>query len=265
MAEMLIQSENLVAIADKIRVLKGITDPMSLDDMDTQLDIPKNNSDDLTASGATVTVPAGYYATQATKSVATATQATPSVSIDSEGNITASATQAAGYVSAGTKTGTKQLTTQAAKTITPSTSEQTAIAAGTYASGAVTVAAIPSDYKQIQTKSGSFTTNRNGTATIRNVGFKPDLVFVTLNETTYGDSGEYNQSVTLLFDESPDTGYCNSLMWSNDSSGEALYLCDIWGKQTSNGFQFWFNWILITTGETYEEAYTFHYVAIKYT
>jgi hypothetical protein len=147
MAEMLVQSESLTSIADKIRVLKGITEPLSLDDMETELDvIPKNDSTDLTASGATVTVPSGYYATQATKSVATATQATPSVSIDSAGKITASATQTAGYVSAGTKTGTKQLTTQAAKTVTPNTSSQTAVASGVYTTGAVTVAAIPSKY-----------------------------------------------------------------------------------------------------------------------
>lgn len=102
--------------------------------------IATKTASNLTASGATVTVPAGYYASQATKSVATATQATPSVSIDSAGKITATATQTAGYVAAGTKTGTKQLTTQAAKTVTPSTSEQTAVASGVYTTGAVTVA-----------------------------------------------------------------------------------------------------------------------------
>ena len=73
--------------------------------------IETKTSSNLTASGATVSVPAGYYASAASKSVATATQATPSVSIDSAGKVTASATQTAGYVSAGTKTGTKQLTT----------------------------------------------------------------------------------------------------------------------------------------------------------
>lgn len=108
--------------------------------------IATKTASDLTASGATVTVPAGYYASQATKSVATATQATPSVSVSAAGLITASATQTAGYVTAGTKKGTKQLTTQAAKTITPSTSSQTAVASGVYTTGAVTVAAIPSQY-----------------------------------------------------------------------------------------------------------------------
>ena len=108
--------------------------------------IPTKTASNLTASGATVTVPAGYYASQATKFVATATQATPSVSIDSAGKITATATQTAGYVSAGTKTGTKQLTTQAAKTVTPSKSSQTAVAKNVYTTGVVTVAAIPSKY-----------------------------------------------------------------------------------------------------------------------
>jgi hypothetical protein len=68
------------------------------------------------------------------------------VSINSSGLITASATQTAGYVSAGTKSSTKQLTTQAAKTVTPTKSSQTAIASGVYTTGAVTVAAIPDQY-----------------------------------------------------------------------------------------------------------------------
>ena len=111
--------------------------------------IASKSSSDLTASGATVTVPAGHYASQTTKSVSTATQATPSVSVDSSGKITASATQTAGYVSAGTKTGTKQLTTQAAKTVTPSTSEQTAVASGVYTTGAVKVSAVPTETKTV--------------------------------------------------------------------------------------------------------------------
>ena len=59
--------------------------------------------------------------------------------MDSAGKITASATQTAGYVAAGTKSATKQLTTKAATTITPGTSNQTAVAAGVYTTGAITV------------------------------------------------------------------------------------------------------------------------------
>ena len=69
----------------------------------------------------------------------TATQATPSITVSSAGVITASSTQSAGYVVAGTKSATKQLTTQAAKTVTPTTSNQTAVASGIYTTGAVTV------------------------------------------------------------------------------------------------------------------------------
>ena len=94
----------------------------------------------LTASGASVIVPAGYYSTQKTKSVSTAAQATPSVSINSSGLITATATQSAGYVSAGTKNGTLQLTTKSATTIIPSDQNQTAVSSGVYTTGNITVA-----------------------------------------------------------------------------------------------------------------------------
>lgn len=103
--------------------------------------IVTKTSNDLTASGATVTVPAGYYASQATKSVTTTTHPNPTASVNSStGVVTASHTQTAGYVSAGTTTGTLQLTVQAAATITPGTSNKTAVAAGRYTTGAVTVA-----------------------------------------------------------------------------------------------------------------------------
>jgi surface protein len=110
----------------------------------------KSNTKQMTAQAAKTVTPttseqtavaSGVYTTGAVKVAAmpTATQATPSVSIDSAGKITATATQTAGYVTAGTKTGTKQLTTQAAKTVTPSTSDQAAVASGVYTTGAVTV------------------------------------------------------------------------------------------------------------------------------
>lgn len=100
--------------------------------------IATKTSSNLTASGATVSVPAGYYASAASKSVETATQATPSISVSSSGLITASATQSAGYVTSGTKSATKQLTAQAAQTITPGTSNKT-IASGRYLTGTQTI------------------------------------------------------------------------------------------------------------------------------
>lgn len=100
-----------------------------------------------TANGKTVTIPAGYYSAQITKDVATTTHPDPSASVNSStGLVTASHTQTAGYVAAGTTTGTLQLTTQAAKTVTPTKSEQNAVAAGVYTTGIVKVAAIPAQY-----------------------------------------------------------------------------------------------------------------------
>lgn len=95
----------------------------------------------------------------------TAEQATPSISVSDSGLITASATQEEGYVEAGTKSGTKQLTTQGAKTITPSESAQTAVESGVFTTGAVTVDPIPSSYVQ---PSGTLPITENGTHNVRN-------------------------------------------------------------------------------------------------
>lgn len=67
-------------------------------------------------------------------------QAVPSVSVSSSGLITASTVQEAGHVAAGSKSSTKQLATQAGKTVTPGTSRQTAVASGRYTTGPVYVA-----------------------------------------------------------------------------------------------------------------------------
>lgn len=72
--------------------------------------ITRRSSTDLTASGATVTVPAGYYSSQANKSVASGTAGTPTASKGTVSNhsvsVTPSVTNTTGYISGGTKTGT---------------------------------------------------------------------------------------------------------------------------------------------------------------
>lgn len=79
--------------------------------------IATKTNEDISVNGATITIPSGYYANEMNKSVATVTQATPNISIDSSGLIIASVTQSAGYVSAGTKEATKTIPTET-KTIT---------------------------------------------------------------------------------------------------------------------------------------------------
>ena len=72
--------------------------------------ITSRSSSDLSASGATVTVPSGYYSSQATKSVSSGTAGTPTASKGTVSNhsvtVTPSVTNTAGYISGGTKTGT---------------------------------------------------------------------------------------------------------------------------------------------------------------
>ncbi len=72
--------------------------------------VTRRSSSDLTASGATVTAPAGYYAEAASKAVASGTEGTPTATKGTVSNhsvsITPSVTNTAGYISGGTKTGT---------------------------------------------------------------------------------------------------------------------------------------------------------------
>lgn len=65
-------------------------------------------------------------------------QAVPTITVSSSGLITASSEQSEGFVVEGTKTATKQLTTQAAQTITPGTSNKT-ISSGKYLTGKQTI------------------------------------------------------------------------------------------------------------------------------
>lgn len=72
--------------------------------------ITRRSSTDLTASGATVTVPSGYYQNQASKSVASGTEGTPTATKGTVSNhsisVTPSVTNTAGYITGGTKSGT---------------------------------------------------------------------------------------------------------------------------------------------------------------
>ena len=72
--------------------------------------ITRRDSTDLTASGATVSVPSGYYAESASKSVASGAAGTPTATKGTVSNnsisVTPSVTNTAGYISGGTINGT---------------------------------------------------------------------------------------------------------------------------------------------------------------
>ena len=71
--------------------------------------------------------------------IPTTAQATPTIAVSSGGLITVISKQTEGYVKAGTKMPIRQLEVQDAKTITPSTSSQTAVSAYKFTTGAITV------------------------------------------------------------------------------------------------------------------------------
>lgn len=119
----------------------------------------------------------------------TATQATPSITVSSAGLVTASATQSAGYVASGTKSSTKQLTTQAGTTITPGTSQKTAVATGRYTTGNVYVAG-DSNLVSSNIKSGVSIFGVSG-------GLKGyELEFITVDTSTSLDTGYDGLSIT---------------------------------------------------------------------
>lgn len=94
--------------------------------------ITRRSSSDLSASGATVTVPSGYYEDTGTKSVASGTAGTPTATKGSVSNhsvtITPSVTNTTGYISGGTKTGSA-VTVSASELVSGS---ETKTANGTY-------------------------------------------------------------------------------------------------------------------------------------
>ena len=121
--------------------------------------ITRRDSTNLSASGATVTAPSGYYASNATKTISNGS-ATPAASISATGATVSTGTNtltlsktvsntpqvSAGYVSSGTSGNTSvsltgSVTTQAAQTIHPSTSDQT-INSGRYLTGNQTIKAV---------------------------------------------------------------------------------------------------------------------------
>jgi len=105
----------MTATADKIRAGTGKTDKITWKE----------------SNGFTDDIPEGVE------------QATPSISVDGEGKITASSVQGAGIVKSGTHEANKQLDVQAGKTVTPSTSDQMAVDKGKYTTGDVTVKGDP--------------------------------------------------------------------------------------------------------------------------
>ena len=186
-------------------------------------------------------------------------QAVPEINISNSGLITASATQEDGHVSAGTKSATLQLNTQGVKSVTPTTSTQTAVSSGVYTTGDITVAPIPSEYKKVQFASGRTSyTNSEGQVTV-NLGFKPDIVMVTLNETYTYDSSTFKLDTAFNFYHS-NTDSVAATNWTGED-----HIYDIFMSRTSTGFTM-YAWLYEgTSSQGAFQNKRFYYYAIKFT
>ena len=183
--------------------------------------IATKTSSDLSASGDTVTVPAGYYASQATKAVASTTHPNPTVSVNSStGLITASHTQTAGYVSAGTTTATEQLSVKTSSDLEKSGATVTApagyypsSASATVSSGSATAPA------SISGSSATVSTGTNTLTLSKTVSVTPS---VSAGYVSSGTAGNSSVSLTASVTTKGATTYSPSASAQTIASGTYL-------------------------------------------
>lgn len=139
-------------------------------------EITQRDGDDLTASGATVSVPAGYYSAAASKSVATGTEGAPTASKGTVTNhsisITPSVTNTAGYISGGTHSGTaitvsaSELVSDTYSVTASGTHDVTNYASASVAAGSTTApASISGTAASVSTGSGTLTLTKTVSVT----------------------------------------------------------------------------------------------------
>lgn len=110
---------------------------------------------------------------------------------------------------------------------------------------------------EVQTKSGSFTTNSSGAASV-NLGFKPDVVFITQNQSKDG----YRYDAAMDF-TAANIDTAALALWTTD---DPYHVWSVNLSRTSNGFSilgiygFKADW-----GGAYASGKTFQYKAVKYT
>lgn len=177
-----------------------------------------------------------------TGTMASVVQATPSISVSTSGLITASATQSAGRVAAGTKSATKQLTTQAGKTVTPGRTQQTAVASGRYTTGTVYVAGDP-DLKAANIKKG-----------INIFGVAGTLTSIPDNLKIYKVSTSMDQEIVL---DNFDLSYIKTFIILQDINSRNLDAQYVLRSNTDD------NWALYVNSDPPRYYLTYSYVYIS--
>ena len=181
-------------------------------------------STDLTVSGDTVTAPAGYYASAASKSVATGTAGTPTATKGTVSNhavsVTPSVTNTTGYITGSTKMGTA-VTVSASELVSGS---ETKTENGTY--DVTNLAELVVNISSVKTKTGTFT--GNGTRTIDvSCDWEPDLVYFTSDPGTTASSGTVAAIIVR--------GMMTATQYRNNSTANSNYAIRDIANMNSNG------------------------------
>lgn len=252
------KSESITPIVNEGYVTSGTAGTITFSGSATH-QLTTRDSSDLVVLNDTVTVPSGFYPSEAAAGVSpgdvsvpsTTITATPIISVDANGLITASvnASQSVspsvspGWITGGdagtitaSGTATEQLTTQGATTITPTTSTQTAVSAGTYVTGNVDVAAMPNGVRGNGTVSVTTSSTKKRytmtypdatsgyypSSTVANPGYveltrQTETVAPDETGTTVTPTGSYYWLEQVTVDPIP-SNYVGSGVTRNDSS-----------------------------------------------
>ena len=186
--------------------------------------ITRRDSTDLSASGATVSVPSGYYENNASKSVSSGTEGTPTATKGTVSNhaisVTPSVTNSAGYISGGTKTGTavsvsaSELVSGTYSVTSSGTKDVTNYASASVPSGTVTAP---------NTITGTSATVSTGTNTLtlsKTVSVTPSVT--TAGYVSSGTAGNSSVSLTASVTTKGATTYRASTTQQTISSGTYL-------------------------------------------
>jgi hypothetical protein len=150
----------------------------------------------------------------------TVEQATPSISIDNNGLITANTVQDTGYIEGSTKTATKQLDVKGATSVTPTKSAQTVVEANVYTTGDIVVNPIPSEYITTADATASADEIMSGETAYVN-GSKVTGTFTIDNELSAQDD-LISQIQTALQNKTATSGGITLPTLSNPATSEKL-------------------------------------------